>query len=444
MMNQEILTLIQTIDGKQTDLDRLDAYYSGNPPLAYLTPEARAALGNRFGHLGSNFCRLAVTSITERLRITGFSRDGEHDEQIWSDWARNNLDQSSATAHREALALGSAFIIVWGDKAGRPVVSLESAKQMAVARDPLTREIVLAVKKWETPTGTRLVSYGPEKITTYTSKSANATSLAQFEAADSVDNPLGVPPVVELANTDRLLSAGASELTDIAPLQDALNKLLSDMLVGSEYYARPRRYATGVELDEDMEDEDGNEVHPYPEDQRMLISEAADAKFGQLPAADLNSYETAIKVVLQQIQAVSSLPGHYVGALDSQPPSADGLRAAEASLTARVEQRQHTFGKAWEQVAALMHAIRTGTDPAAVEVSIKWADPATRSTAQEADAVTKLYAAGLLPVSVALEKLGYSAEDVARIRAARRAEALDNAGTDLDGLLAPPQREEAA
>ena len=88
------------------------------------------------------------------------------------------------------------------------------------------------------------------------------------------------------------------------------------------------------------------------------------------------------------------------------PASADALRAAEASLTARAEARQATFGRAWEQVARLMIAVRDGADPQQVDVRVAWADAATRSVAQEADAVTKLFAAGLLPASVRLGEAG--------------------------------------
>lgn len=66
---------------------------------------------------------------------------------------------------------------------------------------------------------------------------------------------------------------------------------------------------------------------------------------------------------------------------------------------------------------------------------VKWADPSTRSVAAEADAVTKLYAAGLLPSTAALARLGYSEDEIASIRDARRAEALDGQGVDLAGLL---------
>ena len=44
-----------------------------------------------------------------------------------------------------------------------------------------------------------------------------------------------------------------------------------------------------------------------------MISEAAEAKFGQLQSADLAGYEASVRVLLGQIMAVSTLPAHYVG-----------------------------------------------------------------------------------------------------------------------------------
>lgn len=166
-----------------------------------------------------------------------------------------------------------------------------------------------------------------------------------------------------------------------------------------------------------------------------MINEDPAGKFGSLPSADLGAYEAAVKVITSQVMAVSSLPAHYLGALTNQPPSADSLRASEASLTAKAEARQATFGRSWEQVGRLMTAVDAGTDPDAVDCSVTWADPATRSVAQEADAVVKLHTAGLLPASYALARLGYADDEVTAIRKARRAEALDTNGADLDALL---------
>ena len=272
---------------------------------------------------------------------------------------------------------------------------------------------------------------------------ANATgaTVHGFKVVETLANPLGVVPVVRLLNSDRILDEGVSEIEDLRNLCDGLNKLLADIMVSSEYVGRPRRWATGIELEETPVLDDAGEPteateesNPFPEANRMMLSEAADSHFGQLEAANLAGYEAAVRVLLGQIMAVSALPAHYIGQLSDTPASADALRAAEASLTARAEARQQQFGRSWEDVARLIVAVRDGADPLAVDVRVKWADASTRSVAQEADAVTKLFAAGLIPASYALQRLGYTDDQVAEIRTARRAEALDTAGINLAAL----------
>jgi hypothetical protein len=436
-MSDQLTQLLQKLDEPIAMFGVADAYYTGSSPLSFLSPEAVAAMGNRLAHISSNLCRLAITALAERLRVTGFTG-----ADIWPEWLRNDLDQMSGIAHREALLYGDSYALVWADQQGRPKVTIESAYQVAVQRDPGTRQIVAAVKRWETKTTTEAVLYLPDKITRFRANTIGAT-ISGFSTVEEIPNPLGVVPMVNIRNQDRLLR-NLSEIADLMPLVDALSKILADMMVSSEYTGRPRRWATGIELTEEpvlttsgapVLDEDGEpvmrEVNPIPEGARAMISENDQAKFGQLAATDLAGYEAAVRVLLGQIMAVSCLPAHYVGVFTDNPASADALRAAEASLTARAEARQATFGRAWEQVGRLIVAVRDGVDPSTVDVRVQWADAATRSVAQEADAVVKLFQAGLLPATYALKKLGYSDDDVAAIRVARRAEALDGAGINL-------------
>ena len=436
-MNDDLLTsLLQRIDEPAAKYADLDRYYTGTQQLAYLSPESRRALGDRFGRLATNLPRLAVTSLAERLRVTGFVG-----ADVWPDWLRNDLDQDSGIAHREALLLGSSYVIVWADQFGRPKVTVESAKQVAVLTDPGTRRITAAVKRWETAKTTEAVVYLPTEIIRLRAEQTGATT-AGFTVVETLANPLGMVPVVRLKNSDRLLDDGVSEIDDLRPLVDSLNKILVDMMTTSEFVGRPRRWATGIELEEtDVLDDDGNPtgeteaVNPIPEGDRAMISENDSAKFGQLEAAGLDGYSTAVDVLLGQIMAVSALPAHYVGQLSDTPASADALRAAEASLTARAEARQASFGRSWEDVARLMVAVRDGADPQRVDVRVAWADAATRSIAQEADAVVKLYQAGLLPASYALKRLGYSDTEVTEIAAARRGDSLNAMAVDLGKLV---------
>lgn len=431
-----LVDLLQRLNEPLARYNELDTYYAGRQPLAFLAPESKQALGNRFGLMCSNIPRLVVGSLAERLRITGFTGDAG----VWADFLANDLDQQAGVAHREALLLGDSYAIVWANRAGRPQVTVESAKQVATLNDPGTRQPYAGVKRWEDKARktTELMMYLPDVIVHMRADQLGAVASG-FKTVEEFPNPLGVVPVVNLRNTDRIVNFtysslfdyGLSEIEDLKPLVDALNKSLADMMVTSEYVGRPRRWATGIELTEAPElDNEGNpvlddddqpvmtEVNPIPEGHRAMISENSDAKFGQLPAADLAGYEASVRVILGQIMAVSTLPAHYVGVFTDNPASADALRASESSLTARAEARQQTFGRAWEQVARLMIAVRDGVDPNRVDgVRVQWADAATRSVAQEADAVVKLFQAGLLPQAYALGKLGYSADEITKVTA---------------------------
>lgn len=415
----ELLTeLIQELDAPQNRICELERYATGSQALAFLSPEAKQALGTRLGRMVSNIPKLAVTALSERIRILGFTG-----VDITDEWRRNDLDELSAVAIREALLFGNSYVIVWASQ-GRPLVTIESPKQVAVIRDPATREVTSAVKRWRSKTETHVLVYLPDRIEHHRADNPHAAT-AGFQLIETIDNPLGVVPVVPVTNADFLLGDGSSEIDDLIPLCNALNKYLADMQVSAEYTARPRRWATGIELvEKPVLDDEGNPVlvegepvtetvNPIPEGNRAMISENDAAKFGQLPAADLAGYENAVRVILGQIMAVSALPAHMIGVLQNQVTSADALRAAEASLTARAAARQKTFGRAFEQVARLIVAVRDGVNVEDVTPQIVWSDPGTRSEAQHADAAVKLFSAGILSRETTLRRLGFNDQEVA-------------------------------
>ena len=85
-------------------------------------------------------------------------------------------------------------------------------------------------------------------------------------------------------------------------LTDALSKATIDAITGSEFLAKPRRYAVGTQLRSvPVVDSDGNPViedgqpvlkleKPFADDDKFMISENPEAKFGSLPASDLGGY----------------------------------------------------------------------------------------------------------------------------------------------------------
>lgn len=439
-MNDLLKNLSDKLDASGGTLARLDTYYSGTQPTAFLSKEAREALGDRLKVLAVNFPRLAVHALAERLQVSGFRRAGSEapDSALWADWRRNRMEDAAAQAHVDALVYGRSFVMVWAGPRG-PLVTVESARQVAVIRDPATREVTAALKRWVSGGKGHAVLYEPDRITRYTS-AANvedpaAMPATSWEHAETIPNPLGVVPVVPIVNRGRLLEVdGVSEMDDLLDLSDALNKLLADMMVTSEFYARPRRWASGLEI---LEDDDGNPVKPFSAAlDDIWQSEAPETKFGQFDAARLDGYADAVALITQQIGALSTLPPHYLGLNGDQPPSADAIRSAEASLVSRCYQLQRTFGQAWADVARLIIAVREGVDPLAIDLDVVWGNPETRTPAQAADAAAKLVSVGV-PLAIVLEdQMGYTPAQIDRVRTAQRSQALDGAGVDLAGLIA--------
>src|SRR5699024_7635825 len=127
-----------------------------------------------------------------------------------------------------------------------------------------------------------------------------------------------VPMVPFLRRTSTDDHDGTSAVADVLDLTDALAKLLQDAMVTSEYFARPRRWATGLEIEED---DDGRPIDPFG-DSRLLQSEDPETKFGQLDPARLDGYNDLSAMLTQHIGALTGLPPHYLGLHGDQPANA--------------------------------------------------------------------------------------------------------------------------
>lgn len=437
-----VKTLSDKLDATHPHLVRLDRYWHGDQPAAFLAPEAAEAMGNRLTHLAVNFPRLAVTALTERLAITGFRTagpDSAPDDALWGLWRGTGMVQGSAEAHTDALVYGRSFALVWADAGGRPTVTIESPRQVAVTRDPITRQVTAALKRWVDAGKAHAVLYLPTEIIVLDHAGNQVDPVAipstGWTVTETIPNPLGVVPMVPIVNRGRLLDVdGVSEMADVLHLTDAVSKLTQDMMVTSEFYARPRRWATGLEI---VEDDQGNPVKPFSASlDDLWQSEAPETKFGQFDTARLDGYADAVALITQQVGAITGLPPHYLGLHGDQPASADAIRSAEASLVARCYALHRAFGGAWAEVAKLMLAVRDGSDPHTLDVETVWGNPETRTPAQAADAAAKLVGVGV-PLSIVLaDTLGYTPDQVDRVRQARRGDALDVAGVDLGKLLA--------
>jgi hypothetical protein len=407
--------LNRRLDEQESGVRLLEERYAGQSPLTFLSPEAKQALGNRLKALSVNFCALVVNALAERLQVSGFLINGTYDDALWQQWRALGMEDGSAQVHVDALAIGRSAVTVWGDGFG-PTVNPEAPAQIVFERHAVTREVLAAWKRWSADGKAFGALYTSEAVTSYVSKAGvpegGVIPPTGWTQTDRLPNPWGMVSVVPFTNRGRVTDVlGVSEMIPVADLNDLLVKVMTDSAVTSEAYARPRRWATGLEV---VEDDDGNPVNPFPnEGTKLWQSEDPETKFGAFPNADLGSYSSLVELITKQIAALAGLPPSMVGLTADQATSADAIRASEAQLVAKAHARMVTFSRSWNQVAALMYCATHGGDPRRVRVETVWQDPSTRSEAATADSVTKLHAAGIIPTAEAQSRLGYSPEKIA-------------------------------
>jgi len=413
---------------------RYDAYVEGNQPLRYMAPAIEAEVGERIAQVVLNWPRMIVDAYENRSDLEGFryQKQDSGDAELWAMYQANDGDEQSQQAHTESLALGRSYVIVGSpdDEDDPPVMTVEHPLQVAVVRDPKTRRVSAALKRWKDDDGAQWATlYVPDSTITYVRSSRSSRTWSEN---DRDDHELGAVPVVPLVNRGRMLNQlGVSEFHDIIPIADAANKMATDMMLSGEFHAAPRRWALGFD-EEDFTDEDGKPLSTWSAIMGRIWATSkkpSDAQVGQFPESDLAVFHNTIKVLAQLAAQLAFLPQDYMSFTSDNPTSADAIRASEARLVKRCERKHTTWGGGWEQVMRLMIRFQTGEwSKEAKSLETLWRDPSTPTVAQKADATVKLVQAGIIPVEQGREDLGYSA-----IQRARMAE-MDQRATD-SGLL---------
>jgi Phage portal protein, SPP1 Gp6-like len=418
-------TLLARLAEQRIEALIYDAYYDGRHPLQFATAKFREAFGNLFGALADNWCQIVVDASVERLRVVGFQVDGRPNDDAWEIWQANALDVESMIAHTEAGKAGQAFLLVDPNE-GEPKISVEHAAQVVVATDPGDRRKRLAaLKRWVGNDGYVYVTlYLPDSVLKFESKeplvgdlrnAAYATSQVEWVERNGggfTANELGVVPVIPLENKPGLLGGGHSDLEPAIPIQNAVNKLCTDMIIASEYGAFPARVLTGVEVVRDPETDrpiyTGDEIKMALS--RLITLDEPSAGALSLPAADLANYVNAIEMFIQHLAAQTRTPPHYLLA-KLVNASGDALQVAEAGLVSKCRGKILFFSDAWEEAIALS-LTATGRETIAADCETIWQNPERIAQGALVDAAVKKQTLGV-PDEVIWLELGYTPEQIA-------------------------------
>jgi hypothetical protein len=386
----------------------------------------------------ANWCRTLVDTKNQRQQVRSLILPGEEtaDPRLRAVWDASNLSAHTAMFNADRMVYGRAFMSVGSnaDDTGLPWVRVESPREMSADVDPLREVVTSACRLY----GSTVESPGPLYATLYL---PDVTVWAEkvngkWLEVDRDPHRLGAVPVVMHLN--RRMSGqwtGESEMTDIIPIVDAAARSLTNLQFAQEAHGIPRMWMTGVAKG-DFVDAQGKPIpqfEAYFDAIHMLTKEGA--KVGQLSAADLKNFETALKTYGLQASTVTGFPARYWGITSTNPPTEGAIRADEAQLTRSIEADNEQVGMTLGWVGALAMRFATGDWVPGNRVRVDWFDPATPTVSQREDALAKRRAAGVLSREGYWDELGWSEARKAKEREYLRAESAEAAGLDLSFLV---------
>lgn len=430
MTTEEIIkAALKQLAARQYGYRHYENYYAGKHQLAFASERFRNAFGDLFRKFADNLMPAVIDAVKDKLQVTGFviEEGGDLADQSWEIWQRNRMHRQASEVHLEALRSGDSYVIVWPDAKGNARIHPQKPGLCTVSYDEEEPgKIVSAVKVWLTAARrVRLNLYFPDRIEKYITRNSypngfpdGASAFEEFITpgeAWPVVNPFGMVPVFHFANNASVGECGRSELINVIPLQDALNKAVLDKMVAMEFGAFPQRWAIGLEVETDPMT--NKPIAPWTGVERFLTVGSPDAKFGQFDAGDLSQFLAVQDSFRAEIARVSGTPMHYLMLNKGEFPSGEAMKTAEARFLSKVRDRQISFGGEWENVMSLaLQMEQAGTED--LQIFVQWADPAPASQKEQLESLTLKQGLGVSETQLLIEA-GYGAADILRMQAER-------------------------
>jgi hypothetical protein len=291
---------------------------------------------------------------------------------------------------------------------------------------------------WELEAAARfeMDAWGRQQVTLWTEEYVYEVPWGNnnWEEGIQLPNPLKKVPVVPFENRSRLVGDPYSDLANVIPIQDAINKTVMDALTASEFAAFPQRWVTGLDF---VLDDQGNPVAPFDIGvDKLLQAENPESEFGTFAAADLKNYVALVDMLTQHLSSISRVPSHYFLVNSGAVPSGESILSAEAGLVAKVKERMLHFGESWERVIRLCFAVKNDKRKDAHSMETRWRDPEYRTEAQHIDALLKQKQLDV-PLEELWKQAGYSAIQISTFREMRKEDA--KFAAEIQKLMPQPE-----
>ena len=395
--------------GKSLPLTRLWRYYDGDHPIAFTNNKLHEVVPNGVV-FSKNYCQVVCNATRDRLNIQTFdyTAEGEDDaieeamKRLWS----GVLRKVATPAHISTLVTGEGYVIAWPDSIGAVKAYYHDPRQVVCLYDGEDPDLMtMAAKQWCANKKQYINLYYTDRIEHYEAPHAAQTSNA-FQLVGTDANPSGVIPVFHF-RLDARRETG--ELTQgVLSLQDAMNKLLNDMMVSSEYSAFPQRWGIGNWANGNVGVGAGT---------MALFPGSAQgdqpAAVGTFATTDPANYLTPIDNLAHSMAVLSATPKHFLTGASGEP-SGEALQAMEAPLIAKVLGYQQVLSQTWADLMAFCLSVEGWWFVQARDLEVIWADPHTLQPYSQAQTRKTNTEAGI-PIKNQLRDEGWTDEQLEQL-----------------------------
>lgn len=416
-VENDLTAAYDAIMGKRASYTAAWGYYLGDQPLVYANERLREIFHGVQVKFIENWCGLVVDSVKERMQLTGFTVPDADQEILDRLWNENDLSLESDDLHEAALVTGEAFLVIWPEETGIVEMYYNDPRLCHVFYEANRPRVPrYAAKMWTGDDGLEhMTLYYPDRLEYYVSsqKAENVSSAASFRPDESLGsvapNPYGEIPVFRFVGRRQ----GIGELQDVMPIQNGINKLLTDMMVAAEFGAFRQRWVIS-NSDVSTLKNAPNEIWNIPAGDGMTQGTTV----GEFNATELGNYLNAIERLAGDIARISRTPKHYFYN-QSGDPSGEALIAMEAPLIRKVDNRIERVSSAWKK--AMAFALRlSGQNVALTDIEPVWQPVATVQPKTEAE-IRLLDTQAGIPLVTSLRRSGWSDTEVEEMQAEKQA-----------------------
>lgn len=348
---------LQTLGAKAGPYSECFNYYDGDQPLRYSTERLREVFKDITPNFIQNWAAVVVDAVADRLVLKSFQvTDDEKATKILNDYFEYlSIDIDARDIHKATMIASEGYLIAWKrEDSDDPDVYYNDPRNCHLFPDESTPKKSRFAAKWYLDAdGHRVVIlYYPDRIEHYRAGKKESQGITTYKAAEFIldetqggPNEYGRIPVFQFR---RSLRGYSSELKNVVPIQDAINKIVADMMVCAEFQAFKQRWAiTNANIGK-VPLAPGSTIRIPASD-----SMSQPAEVGEFSESDLANYLKVLEQNAQAMAVITRTPKHYFFG-QGGTPSGEALIAMEAPLNKKVSDYIERFTPVWREVGAFI------------------------------------------------------------------------------------------